>query len=87
LYLGLFVFFVVSGLWVGTISEKYSELTLSTAGDYNQALVGPEYKVNTMDYGIEPMFYIGLIKSPNKDATSIWYDVSYLKMDHSTHLF
>ena len=84
LYLGLLVFFVVSGLWIGTISEKYNEFTVSTAGDYNQALVGPEYKVNTMDNGIPPMFYIGLIKPPNKDATSIWYDVSYLKMDNSS---
>ena len=31
-----------------------------------------------------PMFTMGLIKPPNKDATSIWYDVSYLKMDHSS---
>ncbi len=84
LFLGLFIFFVMSGLWAATISEKYGELTISTAGAYNQALVGPEYKVNTMDYGVPPMFTMGLIKPPNKDATSIWYDVSYLKMDHSS---
>ena len=84
LCLGMFLFFVVSGLWIGAISEKYGELTVSTSGSYNQALVGPEYRVNTMDNGIPPIFYIGLIKPPNKDATSIWYDVSYLKIDNST---
>ena len=47
----------MSGLWAATISEKYGELTISTAGAYNQALVGPEYKVNTMDYGVTDVYY------------------------------
>ncbi len=82
LFLGLSIFFVVSGLWAGTISEKYGELTISTAGDYNQALVGPEYKDNIMDDGISPLYYMGLIAPPNNDSTSIWDDLSYQKMDH-----
>ena len=57
LFLGLVVFFVVSGLWAGTISEKYGKLTISTAGEYNQALVGPEYGENTMEYGQSPIYY------------------------------
>jgi hypothetical protein len=49
LFLGLAVFFVLSGLWVGTISEKYGKLTISTSGEFNQALVGPDYNVNSMN--------------------------------------
>ena len=82
LFLGLSIFFVVSGLWATTISEKYGELTISTAGDYNHALVGPEYKDNIMDNGISPLYYMGLIAPPNNDSTSIWDDLSYQKMDN-----
>lgn len=81
LMLGLTIFFVLSGLWIGTISTKYDKLTLSTAGEYNQALVGPEYKDNTFDHGISPIYSIGLIQPPNNDTTSIWGDLSYFKMD------
>jgi hypothetical protein len=82
LVLGLSIFFVVSGLWAGIISDKYGKATISTAGEYNQALVGPEYKVNTMDNGHTPLSYMGLITPPNNDSTSIWDDPSYEKMDH-----
>jgi hypothetical protein len=80
LVLGFLVFFVVSGLWVGTISEKYGKLTISTAGEYNQAQIGPEYGVNTMEYGLAPIYYLGLIKPSNNNAISIWDDLSYIKM-------
>ena len=72
---------MLSGLWIGTISTKYDKLTLSTSGEYNQALVGPEYKVNTLNYGVSPLYTVGLINPPNSDATSIWDDLSYFKMD------
>jgi len=81
LVLGLTIFFVLSGLWIGTISNKYDKLTFSTAGEYNQALVGPEYKDNTLDNGFSPIYSIGLIQPPNNDTTSIWGDLSYFKMD------
>jgi hypothetical protein len=81
LFLGLTIFFVLSGLWIGTISTKYDKLTFSTSGEYNQALVGPVYKVNTLDYGVSPLYTVGLINPPNSDATSIWDDLSYYKMD------
>lgn len=77
----MLVFFVVSGLWVGTISEKYGKVTISTAEDYNLALVGPEYQDNTMGNGIPPIYYLGLIKPPNNNMISIWDDPSYIKMD------
>lgn len=73
LVLGLSIFFVISGVWAGTISEKYGKLTISTAGDYNHAMASSEYP-------IQPVSYIGLFKPPTKDATSIWDDLSYIKM-------
>ena len=81
LFLGLVVFFVVSGLWVGTISENYGKVTISTAEDYNLALVGPKYQDNTMGNGIPPIYYLGLIKPSNNNTISIWDDLSYIKMD------
>ena len=55
LSLGLILFFVMSGLWAGTISEKYGKMTISTAGEYNQAIVGPKYQENTIGYGQSPL--------------------------------
>jgi 4-amino-4-deoxy-L-arabinose transferase-like glycosyltransferase len=81
LFLGLTIFFVLSGLWIGMISTKYDKLTFSTAGEYNQALVGPEYGVNTFDDGISPIYSVGLVQPPNNDTTSIWGDITYFKMD------
>ncbi len=40
--------------------EKYDKYTISTSGEYNQALVGPEYKVNALDYGISPIYSVGI---------------------------
>ncbi|WP_048191096.1 glycosyltransferase family 39 protein [Methanobacterium sp. SMA-27] len=82
LIMGLLVFSIISGLWIGTISEKYGKITISTAGEYNQAMVGPEYKVNLLEHGSVPIYYIGLIKPPNNTSISIWDDISYLKIDH-----
>jgi 4-amino-4-deoxy-L-arabinose transferase-like glycosyltransferase len=73
LILGLSVFFVISGLWAGIISEKYDKITISTAGEYNQAIIGP-------DYPTHPAFYQGLYKPPNNISNSIWDDLSYIKV-------
>ncbi|MCE7697954.1 MAG: hypothetical protein K8E24_003660 [Methanobacterium paludis] len=72
--LGLFVFFVIGGLWAGTISEKYGELTIGTSGAYNQELVSPGSQGH-------PMYYQGLLKPPNNSAVSVWEDPSSFKME------
>ena len=72
--LGLLVFFLMSGIWIGTISEKYDKLTISTAGDYNLAIAGP-------DYPTYPFYYVGLVKPPNNGATSIWDEPPSLKFN------
>lgn len=78
--LGFAVFFVVSSLWAGAISEKYNELTFSTSGEYNHALVGPDYTNNPTVSIKHPIYYEGLFKPPNSISTSIWDDLSYIKM-------
>lgn len=75
LFLGLVVFFVISGLWTATITEKYGEFTIGTAGDYNKAFIGPESQGN-------PINYQGLIKPPTNTAFNSWEDPSYFKMEN-----
>lgn len=72
-FLGISIFLLISGVWIGAISDKYGELTIGTAGAYNQALVGPESQGH-------PMYYQGLLKPSNDNAISVWEDPSYLKM-------
>ncbi|MBI5681016.1 MAG: hypothetical protein HZC47_08990 [Methanobacterium sp.] len=74
LFLGLLIFFTVSGLWIGLISDKYDKLTIGTAGEYNYNFVGPESNGH-YDY------YMGLVKPPNESAVSSWEDPSYFKME------
>lgn len=80
--LGFAVFFVISGLWASTISEKYDKLTVSTSGEYNHNLVGPEYTDNPTISIKHPIYYESLFKPPNSSSTSIWDDLSYIKMEH-----
>jgi hypothetical protein len=70
---GMMVFIIISGIWIFLISNKYGHLVIGTAGIYNRALSAP----NSLG---PPMFYAGLIDPPNISATSIWEDVSNLKI-------
>lgn len=72
--LGLMVFFMISGTWIALISDKYSELTIGSAGKYNYELVGPESQGHAL-------YYQGLIKPPNNSAISSWEDPSYFNME------
>lgn len=72
--LGLAVFFVISGLWVGAISQKYDKLTIGTATDYNHEIVGPQYQEH-------PIYFLGLIQPPNEKGVSIWEEPSTIKLE------
>jgi hypothetical protein len=72
--LGLAVFFIISGLWVGTISQKYDKLTIGTATDYNHEIIGPQYQEH-------PIYFLGLIKPPTEKAVSIWEEPSTIKLE------
>ena len=71
--IGLIVFFVISGLWVGTLSLKYDEITIGTTTKYNHAITGPEYPTH-------PVYFMGLIKPPNNSATSTWEEPSLVNL-------
>lgn len=71
--LGLIIFFIISGAWIGAISAKYGYFTIGTAGSYNHAKIGPESKGNPIDYE-------GLFQPPNPYAISIWEDPTYLNI-------
>lgn len=73
LILGLMVFFIISGVWIALISDKYGKITVGTAGDYNHEFVGPQSSGHFV-------YYHGLIKPPNEFAVSAWEDPSYFKM-------
>jgi hypothetical protein len=70
---GLSIFLVISGIWVGVISEKYGVITIGTTGSYNYELVGPESDGHAM-------FYKGLITPPNEFSVSAWEDPSYFQL-------
>lgn len=44
LLLGILVFFLISGVWIGLISDKEGQFTYGTAGKFNHDLVGPNSK-------------------------------------------
>ncbi|EKF86024.1 hypothetical protein [Methanobacterium formicicum] len=73
LIIGLAVFFIISGIWIGALSEKYDKPTISTAINYNHAIIGPDYLKHQGDS-------LGLIKPPNPTATSVWEDPSIIKL-------
>ncbi|MDI6723646.1 MAG: hypothetical protein QMD61_03250 [Methanobacterium sp.] len=74
LFIGLIIFSMISGVWIGLISDKYGKITTGTTGEYNYGYVGPEsQEIHYLDY-------IGLIKPPNESAVSAWEDPSYFKM-------
>lgn len=72
--MGLGAFLVISGLWVGILSDKYGEFTISTSSEYNHAIQGPEYDGH-------PVYYLGLIRPPNPSAVSIWEDPASVRLE------
>ena len=72
LFLGLTVFFIISGAWSTVISEKYHHITFGTSGKYNFEESGP------LQHG-SPIWN-GLMKPPNNKSVSAWEDPSYFKM-------
>jgi hypothetical protein len=82
---GFAAFLLVASPWILAVSWKYGEVTYSTAGRYNWALIGPET-------GRFMPFWSRLMPPPHPRATSIWEDPSSVEMpdwsvrDHPDHL-
>jgi hypothetical protein len=75
---GFALFFLISGLWIITISAKYEYLTFSTMQKTNFNAPGPEVKGGGLEFGV-PVFTEGLYEPPNKTAFVVWEDPSYLR--------
>jgi hypothetical protein len=73
LLFGFLIFFVISGLWIGALSQQCGEITIGTAKDYNHEIIGPTYQEH-------PVYFLGLIKPPTTDAISIWEDPSTVQL-------
>ncbi len=67
LFSGLAIFFLISGCWIGAISNKYNEITIGTSIKYNHAFIGPDV----------PKRYPILTNLPNETAVTSWEDPSY----------
>ena len=66
------IFFIISGIWIVLISNKYQQITLGTTGKYNFAAFNPDHP------GL-PIHIQGLIKPVNQTAISSWEDPSFQK--------
>jgi hypothetical protein len=73
LIMGLSVFAVVVGTWVGIISMKYHTLSIGAATRYIHAYYGPESRGHPMDY-------LGLLKPPDETAVSVYDDPCSIPM-------
>lgn len=70
---GAVVFAVISGVWIGLISNEYGYLTIGTSGKttYGAAAAGGR--------GSLGIYTEGFVEPPNASSISIWEDPSYLK--------
>ena len=72
--IGLAGFFIVAALWIGIVSVKYGQLTISAKGSIAHSSMGP----TDMDRRA-PHFYGGLNKPINEYAMHVFEDHSELK--------
>ena len=71
---GAAVFAVISGVWIGLISNKYGELTFGTAG---KAAYRVRAAPDAPGWGV---LRSGFLEPSNETAISSWEDPSYIKM-------
>jgi hypothetical protein len=75
---GFALFFLMSGIWIMIISDKYGHVTFSTMRDTNFNAPGPDVVGGGLEFGV-PVFKEGFFEPPNKTAFVIWEDPSYLR--------
>ncbi len=76
-FAGIALFAVISGFWIIMISSKYNDIAFSTAGGHNFAILGPNAKGEGKEKGL-PIFTEGFFEPPNKTASVVWEDATYL---------
>jgi len=74
--LGLVVFLLLVVPWIYALSTKYDRITFSTGGEYNFAIVGPQYS------GVHLPRMEKLYEPVNETATSYWEDPTFLIADN-----
>jgi hypothetical protein len=71
---GAAAFAVISGIWIGLISNKYGKLTFGTSGKTTyRAAASPGAQGSAV-------LWIGFLEPSNKTAMSAWEDPSYVKV-------
>ncbi len=70
----MFVFCLLSGIWISLLSQKYGYFTFSTAKQYNQQLI---YKSQEKGYLHHPEIYDGFSIPTHKNKISAWEDPSF----------
>jgi len=75
---GLVTFFLISGVWIALISNKYNHLTFSNMGRGVFASLGPESEHATLEKG-DPIFFEGFFAPPNETAFVVYEDPSYAR--------
>jgi hypothetical protein len=68
----LVAFLLISAPWIIALTIKYERLTYSTAGEYNLAVVGPDYE-NVHTFRME-----GLIAPFDENSVSYWEEPTHL---------
>jgi hypothetical protein len=71
--LGLVVFAVLAGAWIGVISLKYGHFLINAAGRYNLAYLRPGSPGQPIQTG-------GFLPPPNATAASAWEDPEFLAL-------
>ncbi|MDD5669004.1 MAG: hypothetical protein PHE58_03105 [Candidatus Omnitrophica bacterium] len=74
---GMCVCVLISGMWIGALSQKYGYVTFGTAGRYNFARTGPGMKGDTMLSMGHAMLHDGFLNMPNRTAINAFEDPSY----------
>ncbi len=74
---GAVVFALISGMWVGLLSNKYGQLTFGTTG---KASYRTKVVPGSQDLAV---LWQGFLKPPNETAMSAWEDPSYQEMQDS----
>ncbi len=71
---GAAAFAVISGIWIGLISNKYGKLTFGTSGKTTyRAAASPGAQGSAV-------LWIGFLEPSNETAISVWEDPSYVKV-------
>jgi hypothetical protein len=74
---GAVVFALISGVWIGLLSNKYGELTFGTTG---KASYRTKVLPGSQDLAV---LWKGFLEPPNETAMSAWEDPSYQEMQDS----